>query len=147
MDPYLFKISTGEWVHLEHVCVWWNVVIQLKIQLHSYTVQQWQQSETKSGGWIPFFSLPPHSPPPPSQIRNKRWPLFFKTPTTFWSVWMELTDNWLLYPPPPPPRNSFWAPWMQSLMVLTTKTTDTHICTPHRVPFHRGGGGGGRVCR
>ena len=21
MDPYPFKISTGEWVHLEHVCV------------------------------------------------------------------------------------------------------------------------------
>ena len=112
----------------------------------SYTVQQWQQSETKSGGLkikleIPFFLLPPQSPSP--QISNKRRPLFLRH-----RQHLECLDgaNWqltfVLPPPPHLPRNSFWIPRMQSLMVLTTKTTDRHICTPHRVPFHRGGGGG-----
>ena len=72
---------------------------------------------------IPFFLLPPHSPP---QISNKRRPLFFKTPTTFWSVWMELTDNWHLYPSPPThPETHFgplgcnlWWCWQQKLLLV-----------------------------
>ena len=120
MDPHSFKISTGEWVHLECLSV---------MKCHNPTADsvplQWEQSEIKSGGLkmkleIPFFLLPPHSSPtPPPPPMHKRRPLFFKTLATFWSVWMELTDNLHLYPP----RNSFWTPRMQSSMVSTTKTT------------------------
>ena len=96
MDPYPFKISTGEWVHLEHVCV---------MKCHNPTADSvtlyssGSRVKQKVGGEgglkikleIPFFLLPhplhkikessllfyksgglhpspPHTPPPPPPL-------------------------------------------------------------------------------
>ena len=69
--------------------------------------KKWE-AENKIG-----HSISTSSPVPP--IGNKRLPLsFFKTPTTFWRVWMGLTDKW--------PKFSLKTDICIS-MVPTTKTT------------------------
>ena len=129
MDPYPFKISTGEWVHLEHVCVMkcHNPTEDSVTQLHCKAVAaEWNK---KWGAEFHFSRSLPTPPPPPPQIRNKRRPLFFKTPTTFWSVWMELTDNWHLYPPSPP--ETHFGPLACNLRWCWQQKLQTDISVPH----------------
>ena len=63
MDPYPFKISTGEWVHLEHVCVMkcHNPTEDSVTQLHCTAVA----AEKKSEGLNAIFLAPSPLPLPP----------------------------------------------------------------------------------
>ena len=110
-------------------------------QLHCKAVAaEWNK---KWGAEFHFSRSLPTPPPPPPQIRNKRRPLFFKTPTTFWSVWMELTDNWHLYPPSPP--ETHFGPLACNLRWCWQQKLQTDISVPHigYPSIGEWGGGGG----